>query len=140
MAAAAFQAVEETGSCGEAWVMGQRQLVDGGLGGLQSRTGAPVSLVQRPVLGSPVGRRAVAVAGTRCPLRPGRPLPPKPLRRVRGVRLQRQDVRGLTVAILARADGAAGPAPEERHTNRDEAGHRVFPVNPDAVVTTEGTG
>lgn len=92
MVAAGFRAVEETGSCRKALVMGQRQLVDGGFGGLQSRTRATVTLVQRPMLGGPVGRQAVAVVRTGWPLRPGMsgrgPLPPKPLRRVCGVRLQ----------------------------------------------------
>lgn len=123
VAAAGFQAVEESGSCGKALVVSQRQLVDGGLGGLQPGAGAAVALVPRPPLESLVGRRAVAVARTRRLGGPGRPgrgsLPAKPLWWVRGVGLQRQDIRGLAVAVLARADGTAGPAPKERRTRGD---------------------
>lgn len=91
-AAACFWVVEEIWGFREALVMGQRQLVDGALRDLQSRTRSTVTLVQRSMSGGPVGWRVVAMARTRCPLGPGipgwGPLPPKPLWQVCRVRLQ----------------------------------------------------
>jgi hypothetical protein len=73
MVAACFRAVEETRRCREALVMGQRQLVDGGLRGLQSRTRATVTLVQRPMWRELVGGWAVPMPRSRCPLGPRMP-------------------------------------------------------------------
>ena len=137
-AAACFWAVEETGGCREALVMGQRQLVDRTLWGLQSRTWAALTLVQRSMLGVLVSWRVIAMARARCPLGPGipgwGPLPPKPLGWVCRVCLQWQDVWGFPITILARADGTSRPAPKEKHTRED------FHVTQNLWSMGEGTG
>lgn len=120
--AAQFWAVEEAGSCRIALVVSQRQLVAGGLRSGQSRMRATVTLVERSTVGELAARGPVALwRRGRLPgpgMPGGRPLSPKPLWGVRGVRLQWQDVGSLPVAILARADGTSGPAPKEKHTTK----------------------